>query len=79
VNVPSPHGLRYSLLVINHHTNYTWVRFLKSKDDTCVELECILLEIQHLYARYHSSLGAFAPILKFDSDSVLEAATTRHM
>ena len=39
VNVPSPHGLRYSLLVIDHHTNYMWVRFLKSKDDTRSELE----------------------------------------
>jgi hypothetical protein len=26
-----------------------WVRFLKEKDDTYGELECILLEIQHLY------------------------------
>jgi hypothetical protein len=41
VNVPSPHGLRYSLLVIDHHTHYMWVRFLKSKDDACSELETI--------------------------------------
>jgi hypothetical protein len=33
VNVPSPHGMRCCLLVIDHHTNYMWVGFLKSKDD----------------------------------------------
>jgi lipid-A-disaccharide synthase-like uncharacterized protein len=27
------------VLVIDHHTNYMWVRFLKSKDDTRSELE----------------------------------------
>jgi hypothetical protein len=79
VNVPSPHGLRYSLVVIDHHTHYMWVRFLKSKDGTCSELGSILLEIRQLHARYHSKSGAFAPILKFDSDSVFEAAMTRHM
>jgi hypothetical protein len=30
VNVPSPHGLRYCLLVIDHHTRYMCVRFLKT-------------------------------------------------
>jgi hypothetical protein len=79
VNVPSPHGLRYYFLVIDHHTNYMWVRYLKSKDDTCSELECILLEVRHLHARYHSAEGAFAPILKFDYDSVFEATATRQM
>jgi hypothetical protein len=67
------------LLVINHHTHYMWVRFLKSKDDACSELETILLDIKHLYARHHSKSGAFAPVIKFDSDSVFEAAVTRHM
>jgi hypothetical protein len=33
VNVPSLHGLRYCLLVIDYHTHYMWVRFLKSQDD----------------------------------------------
>jgi hypothetical protein len=61
VNVPSPHGLRYCMLVIDHHTHFIWVRFLKSKDDTCSKLECILLEIRHLHARHHSSFGTFAP------------------
>jgi hypothetical protein len=56
-----------------------WVRFLKSKDDACSELENILLDIKHMHARYHSQSGAFAPIIKFDSDSVFEAATTRQM
>jgi hypothetical protein len=28
VNVPSPHDLRYCLLVIDHHAHYMWVRFL---------------------------------------------------
>jgi hypothetical protein len=54
-----------------------WVRFLKSKDDACSELETILLDIKHLHTRHHSHSGAFAPVIKFDSDSVLEAAITR--
>jgi hypothetical protein len=38
VNVPSPYGMRYCLLVIDHHTHAIWVmRFLKSKDDACHE------------------------------------------
>jgi hypothetical protein len=79
LNVHSPHGLRYYLLVIDHHTNYMWVRFLKPKGDTCSELESFLLEIRHTHARYHSSSRAFALVLKFDSDSVFEAAVTRQM
>jgi hypothetical protein len=53
-----------------------WVRFLKSKDDACFELETILLEIQHLHARHYSHSRAFAPVLKFDLDFVFEAAVT---
>jgi hypothetical protein len=34
LNVPSPRGLRYCVLVIDHHTHYIWVRFLESKDDS---------------------------------------------
>jgi hypothetical protein len=64
LNVPSPHGLRYCLLAFDHHTNYMCVRFLKSKDDTCSEPESIVLEFRHLHARYPSSSGAFAHILK---------------
>jgi hypothetical protein len=79
VNVPSPHGLRYCVLVIDHHTNCMWVRFLKSKDDTCPQLKSILLEIRHTHARHHSSSGAFAPVLKLDSDPVFEATSTRLM
>jgi hypothetical protein len=67
------------MLVIDHHTHYMWVRFLKSKDDACLELETILLDIKHLHARHHSQWGAFAPVIKFDSDFVFEAAVTRHM
>jgi hypothetical protein len=63
VNVPSPHGLRYCLLVIDHHTNHMWITFLKSKGDTCSELESILLEVRYVHARYHSAEGAFAPVL----------------
>jgi hypothetical protein len=54
LNVPSQHGLRYCLLVIDHHTHYMWVRFLKTKDDPCSELETIMLEIKYLHARHHS-------------------------
>jgi hypothetical protein len=46
VSVPFPHGLRVCLFVLDHHTNYMWVRFLKSKDDACSELESILLQIR---------------------------------
>jgi hypothetical protein len=56
-----------------------WVRFLKSKDDACSELETIMLEIQHLHARHHSQSGAFAPVFKFDSGYVFEVAITRRM
>jgi hypothetical protein len=56
-----------------------WVRFLKSKDDTCSEQESILFEVRHLHARFHSASCAFAPVLKFDFDSVFEAASTRQM
>jgi hypothetical protein len=45
-----------------------WVRFLKSKDGACSELETMLLDIKDLHARYHSQSGAFAPVIKFDSD-----------
>jgi hypothetical protein len=56
-----------------------WVRFLKSKDDACHEMEIILLDIKHLHARHHSQSGAFAPVIKFDSDYVFEAVVTRQM
>jgi hypothetical protein len=51
VSLPSPHGFRYCIPVIDHHINYMWVRFQKSKDDTRAELESILLEIRHMHAR----------------------------
>jgi hypothetical protein len=56
-----------------------WVRFLKSKDDACSELEAILLDIKHLHVRHHFQSGAFAPIIKFDSDYVFEVAATIQM
>jgi hypothetical protein len=56
-----------------------WVRFLKSKDDACSALETILLEIQHLHVRNHSHSGAFAPVLKFDSDFVFHDAVTHQI
>jgi hypothetical protein len=56
-----------------------WVRFLKSKDGACSEHETILLESKHLHARHHSHSGAFAPVLKFDSDSIFEGAVTRQI
>jgi hypothetical protein len=56
-----------------------WVRFLKSKDNACSEMETILMDIKHLHARHHSQSGAFAPAIKFDSDYVFEAAITRQM
>jgi hypothetical protein len=45
LNGPSPHGLRYCPLVIDHHTHCMWVRFIKPKDDTCSQLENVTLEI----------------------------------
>jgi hypothetical protein len=79
VNVPSPHGLRHCLLVIDHHIHYMWVRFLEFKDAACSELETILLEMNNLHARHHSQSSAFAPVLKFDSDSAFEADVTRRI
>jgi hypothetical protein len=67
------------MLVIDHHTHYMWVRLAKSKEETCSELESIMLEIQHLHARHHSQSSAFAPVLKFDADFVFEALMTRQM
>jgi hypothetical protein len=52
---------------------------LKSKEDTCTKLESIPLELRHLHARHHSHSGAFAPVIKFDSDYVFEAAPIRQM
>jgi hypothetical protein len=67
------------MLVVEHHTHYMWVRLLKSKDDSCTKLENIVLDMRHLHARHHSQSGAFAPVIKFDSDYVFEAAPTRQM
>jgi hypothetical protein len=67
------------MLVIDHHTHYMWVRFLKSIVDTCSELENIVMELRHLHARHHSQSGAFAPVIKFNSDSIFEAAPTRQV
>jgi hypothetical protein len=77
VHVPSPYGLRYCLLVIDHHTNCMWVRFLKSKDETCSKLETILPDARYTHAQYHSQLHAFAPFIKLDLDSVIEAGDTQ--
>jgi hypothetical protein len=38
-----------------------------------------MLEIRLLHARHHSHSGDFAPVLKFESDYVFEAAATRQM
>jgi hypothetical protein len=67
------------LLVIDHHTHYLWVQFLKSKDDACFELETIMLDIRHLHARHDAQSVAFAPVIKFDSDSVFEGVVTRQI
>jgi hypothetical protein len=32
VNVPSPHGMRYCILVIDHHSHFMWVKFMRTKD-----------------------------------------------
>jgi hypothetical protein len=37
------------------------------------------LEIRHLHARSHSSSGAFTHVMKFDPDTVFEAAVTRQI
>jgi hypothetical protein len=78
VSVPSPYGPRYCLLVIDHHTNFMWVRFLKSKDETCAKLETILLDARHTHARFHSQQHAFAPFLKFDSEAANRLGGSKH-
>jgi hypothetical protein len=37
------------------------------------------MDIKHLHAHHHSHSGAFASVLKFDSDNVFEAPVTRQM
>jgi hypothetical protein len=61
------------------HNGRIMVRVLKIKDDACSELETIPLDIRQLHARHHSHSGAFAPVPKFDSDSVFEDAARRQM
>jgi hypothetical protein len=56
-----------------------WVRFLKSKDNACSELETILHDIKHLHARHHAQSGASAPVINFDSDFAFEVAVARQM
>jgi hypothetical protein len=57
-----------------------WVRFLKSNDETCSQLETILLDARKTHARYHSHLHAFASFINlFDSDSVFKASDTQLM
>jgi hypothetical protein len=69
VRVPSTHGLRCCLFVTHHHTKFSWIGFLKSKDNTCSDMESILFEVWHMHARFQSASVAFTPVLKFDSDS----------
>jgi hypothetical protein len=64
LHVPSPHGLRYCLLVIDHLKNFMWVRFLMSKDETCSNLETILLDARIIHARESSPAGYLCPIHK---------------
>jgi hypothetical protein len=47
---------------------------MKTKDESCALLESILLEIKHIHAKHHAQATTFAPVLKFDSDTVFEAA-----
>jgi hypothetical protein len=77
--VPSPHGLRYCILVIDHHSHFIWVKFTETKDESCGLLEAVLLEIKHLHAKHHATTSAFAPILDFDSDTVFDTAETLHL
>jgi hypothetical protein len=79
VDVPSPHGLRYCLLVIDHHTHIIWVHLLKSKDETYVHLDAILLEFKDIHATHIAPSFIFWPTKKFDSDSVFEAADTQRI
>jgi hypothetical protein len=76
VHVTSPYGLRYCSLVIDNHTNFMWVRFMKSKDETCSKLETVLLDERNIHAKCHSQLHAFAPFIKYDTYFVLEAIET---
>jgi hypothetical protein len=79
VHVPSTYGVRYCLLVIDHHTNFMWVRFLKSKDETCSQGETILMNARHTHARNHSEAHALVPFIKFDSDFVFKTSGTQLM
>jgi hypothetical protein len=56
-----------------------WVTLMLIKDETCGYLKSILLETKHLCAEHHASTSAFAPTLKFDSNTMFEAVDTLHM
>jgi hypothetical protein len=73
-HVPSPYGMRYCLMVVDHHADFMWARFMKSKDETFSQLETILPD-----ARCHAQLGALAPFTNFDSDSIFESAERQLM
>jgi hypothetical protein len=38
-----------------------------------------MMELRHIHTRHHSQSGAFAPVIKIDSDTVFEVAPTRQM
>jgi hypothetical protein len=56
-----------------------WVRFMKTKDESCALLKSILLELSHLHAKHHAHTSALAHVLKLDSDTVVEVAETQSM
>jgi hypothetical protein len=56
-----------------------WARFFKSKDETSSYVGAIILEIKHLHAKYIAPSTTFAPIIKFNYDTVFEASDTQCM
>jgi hypothetical protein len=55
-----------------------WVLFIETKDETCSQLEIIVLNAKNIrHARFHTAYGASAPVTMFDSDAVFEAASTQ--
>jgi hypothetical protein len=64
---------------MDHHFHFMLVNFMRTKDVSYGLLESILLVTKHLHAKHHANTSAFAPTLKFDSDTIFEASETLHM
>ncbi|KAH6835979.1 hypothetical protein C2S53_002141 [Perilla frutescens var. hirtella] len=61
VRPPIPKGKRFTLIVVDDFSRYTWVEFLRSKDETYTKLSAMIRRLQtkreRLVQRIHSDNG----------------------